>query len=117
MTIEATIYSTLTALVGGRVYPDVAPVGVVRPYITYQNIGGEAVNFLDQVTVPSRKRRRFQVNVWSDTRETTAALAIQVEDAMRAAPVLQTTVEGAPIAIYELDTNLRGSMQDFSVVF
>lgn len=115
MTIEATLFTTLKTLVANRVYPDVAPVGTVRPYLTYQQVGGAAVNFLDP-TVPSKKRFRFQVNVWGDTRSQVAALAIQVEDALRAVTALQTTVEGAPIASYEPETNLRGSVQDFSFI-
>ena len=114
MTVEASIYAALQGLVGGRCIPDVAPVGTARPYITYQQVGGEAVNFMD-ATVPSKKRYRFQVNVWGDTRTSVAALAIQVEDALRLT-ALQTTVEGAPVAIYEPDTGLRGSMQDFSFI-
>ena len=115
MTVEATIFTTLTGLVSARVYPDVAPVGTTRPYITYQQVGGQAVNFLDPA-VPSKKRFRFQVNVWGDTRSSVAALAIQVEDALRVVASLQTVVEGAPVASYEPDTGLKGSMQDFSFI-
>ena len=116
MTVEATIFTTLTGLVAARVYPDVAPVGTIRPYITYQKVGGTAVNFLDQATVPSKKMSRFQVGVWGDTRSSVAALAIQVEDALRVVSSLQTVVEGVPVASYEPDTGLRGSMQDFSFI-
>ena len=115
MTVEATIFTTLKTLVANRVFPDVAPVGTTRPYLTYQQVGGAAVNFLDP-TVPSKKRFRFQVNCWGDTRAQVAALAISVENALRAVTSLQTTVEGAPVASYEPETNLRGSMQDFSFI-
>jgi hypothetical protein len=37
-----------------------------------------------------------------------------VEDALRATVALQTTVIGEAIAIYEDDTKLRGTIQDFS---
>ena len=116
MTVEASIFTALTGFFGGRVYPDVAPVGTVTPYATYQQIGGEAVNFME-ATVPSKKRGRFQINIWGSTRASVAALAIQVEDALRVVTALQTTVEGAPQATYEPDTGLRGSMQDFSFIF
>lgn len=116
MTVDDSIFAALTVLVSARVYPDIAPVGTVTPYITYQQVGGEAVNFLDP-TVPSKKRGLFQVNVWGSTRRSVAALAIQVEDALRVVTALQTTVEGAPQATYEPETGLRGSTQDFSFIF
>ena len=56
-------------------------------------------------------------NVWGDTRSEVSALAGQVEDALRAVVALQTAIEGAPIATYEPDTKLRGSMQDFSFLY
>lgn len=115
MTVEATIFNTLKGLVSNRVYPDVAPEGATRPYITYQQVGGEAVNFMDS-TVPSKKRFRFQITIWGDTRAAVAALAIQVEDALRVASSIQPTIEAAPVAIYEPGTNLKGSMQDFSFI-
>jgi hypothetical protein len=113
MNIEATVYAALQGLVSGRVYPDVAPEATLRPYLTYQKIGGSSVNFLDQAP-PGASNARIQVNVWADTRGSAAALARIVEDTLRAAPGLQMTVEGGPVSVYEPDTRLRGSMQDFS---
>ena len=116
MTVESMLFDALKGLVSNRVFPDIAPDLTPRPYITYQQVGGVAVNFLDP-TIPSKSNGRIQVNVWADTRAQAAALAKQVEDALRAVTALQTTVEGAPIGIFELDTKLRGTMQDFSVWF
>jgi hypothetical protein len=116
MSVEAQIYAALQGLVAGRVFPEVAPELTPRPYITYAQVGGQAVNFIDP-TVPSKKHGRFQINVWADTRLAAATLARQVEDTLRVVPALQTTVLGAPVAIYEEDTKLRGTMQDFSVWF
>lgn len=114
MSTESTIFDLLKTLVGNRVYPDVAPENVTLPYITYQQIGGEALNFFDQ-SIPSKSNRRFQVNVWAGTRAQVVTLAKQVEDAMRVSTVLQTTVISAPVARYDAETKYRGSMQDFSV--
>ena len=113
MTIESSIFSALSGLVGNRCYPDIAPDLTVRPYITYQQVGGEGVNFVD-TTIPSKKNARFQVNVWADTRGAAATLAGQVEDTLRAVTALQTTVLGAAVATYEPETLLRGTRQDFS---
>lgn len=93
-------------------FPDLAPANTVRPYCTYQQVGGEAINYTDGA-IPSIKNARMQVNVWGDTRSQVAPLARQVEDTLRG--VLQTTVLGAAIGVYEPETGLRGSMQDFSM--
>lgn len=116
MTVESDIFDALKALVANRVYPDVAPVGAALPYITYQQVGGGALNFVEAAS-PSKKNGRFQVNVWAATRESAAALSRQVEDALRTTTALQTTVLSAPVAGYEEDTLLFGTRQDFSVWF
>ena len=41
MTIETAIYDALKGLVGNRVFPDFAPLGTVRPFITYEQAGGD----------------------------------------------------------------------------
>lgn len=99
--------------VGGRVFPDIAPENTPKPYITWQQVGGEPINFID-ATVPSKKNARIQVNVWDLTRFGAAGLAVQVEDTLRGTAALQTTVLGAPRSIYEPDTKLKGTRQDFS---
>lgn len=113
MSAEAIIYSTLRGLVADRVFPDVAPEGTARPYVTYQTVGGSAINFIDGA-LPSKRNGRYQLNVWADTRLQAASLARLVEDALRVTTALQATVLGAPVADYEDDTKLFGTMQDFS---
>lgn len=116
MTVEADIFAVLGPLVGNRVYPDLAPEQAARPYIVHQQVGGQAVRFLDP-TVPSLKNGRWQVSVWANTRMEAAALARQIEDALRVSSALQTTVLSAPIASYDPETKLRGTHQDFSFWF
>lgn len=114
MTAETLLFDALKTLVANRVYPDLAPLGSVRPYITFQQVGGASVNFID-ATVPSKSNARFQINVWANTRAAAALLAGQVEQALRTTVALQTTVLGQPVATYEADTLLFGTRQDFSV--
>lgn len=114
MSAESSIFSALSSLVSNRAYPDVAPDAVVKPYLVFQQVGGRAVQFMS-AAVPSKKNSRIQVSVWGDTRAQVSALAVQVEDALRGVAALQTTVLGAPVAVYEADTKLRGSQQDFSI--
>lgn len=116
MSLESAIFDALKGLVSNRVYPDVAPENTTRPYITYQQVGGQAVNFLD-TTVPSKKNARIQINTWADTRQGAAVLSRQVEDTLRGVAALQTQALGAPVSIYEMETKLRGTRQDFSVWF
>lgn len=114
MTVEVIVYAAIKSLVANRAYPDTAPINAVRPYITYQKVGGESINFMDQ-TIPDKSNARVQINVWAETRGTAALLAKQVEQAMRVTTELQTTVLGQPISTFEPDTLLYGTRQDFSV--
>ena len=113
MMIEPLIFDALSPLVSGRVYPDVALDECDRPYITYQQVGGSAINFVE-VTLPDKRNSRVQINVWADSRLEASVLAGQVENALRAVVVLQTTVLGASVSVYDMETKLRGSRQDFS---
>ena len=114
MSIETLIYDALRALVDDRVYPDIAPDDCDRPYITYQQVGGRAINFIDP-TVPGKRNARVQINVWADTRLEVSTLAGAIENALRAEEALQTSVLGAAVSEYDMETKLRGSRQDFSV--
>lgn len=116
MSLESAMFDALQALVEGRVYPDVAPENTPRPYFTYQQVGGRAVNFVDSA-LPSKKNARVQVNVWAETRLQASALGRQAEDTLRVIPALQTTALSALVAVYEPETQLRGTRQDFSVWF
>ena len=114
MTTESLLFNALKGLVSNRVYPDIAPIGTVRPYLTFQQVGGASINFLGG-DIPGKARARMQVNVWADTRSQAALLITQVESAIRSATALQATVLGQPVSSYELDTLLYGSRQDFDL--
>lgn len=115
MTVEADIFSALKGLVANRVYPDVAPTGAARPYVTYQQVGGEAINLLE-AGAAAKRNGRFQVNCWADTRATVANLSRQVEEAL-ATSALKAFVLAAPVAVYEEYGPLYGTRQDFSIYF
>ena len=114
MSIDVQIKSVLASLADDRVYPDVAPEGTARPYLTYQQTGGDALNFLEG-TVPGKRNARIQVNAWADTRLAASELSERAEDALRLAVGLQAKVLGARVSIYEEETKLRGARQAFSV--
>jgi len=114
MTIEADIFNALKGLVANRVYPDPQDIVPIKPYIMWQQVSGEAINYVDP-TLPVLRNARIQINVWADTRLQVTTLMRQVEDAMRLASSLQTTVIGAAVSLFESEPRLFGSMQDFSV--
>lgn len=114
MTVEADLFNTLKSLVSNRMYPDLAPAGVARPYIVYQQVGGQAPTFLERAS-PSKKNGRIQIAAWADTRAAASALGLQIEAAMVAATVFDAKPSGAAVSTYDEDTQLRGSLQDFSV--
>lgn len=113
MSLESQLYDALKGLVANRVFPDVAPDAAL-PYITYQQVGGEAINFTDG-TMPDRSNARVQINVWAATRLEASQIGAAVESAVRAAAALQPTVLSARVALYDADTKSRGTMQDFSL--
>jgi hypothetical protein len=114
MTIEADLYYALKGLVGNRCFPDFAPLSTVKPYITYTQIGGEALSYTDN-TLPDGKHGRFQINVWGDTRSSVSALMLQVEATMIQATAFQARPVSAPSSDYDHDMLVYGSMQDFNV--
>lgn len=113
MTIEAGLFSAISA-VCPRVFPDVAPVSTVRPYVTYQQIGGDAINFVDRV-VPNKRNARIQVNVWADTRLSAVSTMQAIEDAIRMSVLFQGEPESAMTSDYDHDMLVYGSMQDFTI--
>ena len=114
MTIEASIFTAIKSLCSNRVFPDVAPFGTTLPYITYTQIGGEPVSYLENA-VPSIQNGRFQFNVWGTSRAACSALMAQIETALVASTTFQARPIGSPTSIYDSDMALYGAMQDFSI--
>ena len=114
MTVEADIFTALKGLVGNRCYPDIAPITTAKPYITYTQIGGDAISYNDDI-VPNLKNGRFQINVWADTRAIASSIILQVESAMVLAQSFQARPIGAASNDYDHDMLTYGAMQDFNV--
>lgn len=113
MTPEALIYDALKHLAGGRVLPDFAPEGTALPFIVYQAVGGEPVNYLTGEQ-PDKQKVRMQVSVWAgESRIAASELGQQVETAIRAATNLLTEVATGRLATYDEETRARGTRQDF----
>ena len=114
MSVEDTLYATLGPTCANRAYPVKAPPGVAKPYLTFQQVGGQAINFVE-AEVPGLRNAVFQINCWSTTNAAAKALAIAAEEALIEAVTLQTTVLGAATIVYDEVAQLYGSRQDFSV--
>lgn len=114
MSFEADFYAAIKGLVSNRVYPDIAPLGAVEPYITWQGVGGKSLRFLDN-TPGDKRHTRLQVNVWAQTRTQANLIARQIEDALCASSLFQATPLGEPVSDYDSETKSYGAMQDFSI--
>ncbi|SPR97352.1 DUF3168 domain-containing protein [Cupriavidus taiwanensis] len=108
---EAFVAAALAGI-GVKAYPDVAPSGAPRPYVTFQAVGGQDVN--DMGGPADLENQRMQISAWSETRLATAATMRSARDALVAAGALPI---GSPVSDHEQDTQLYGSRLDFSVWF
>jgi hypothetical protein len=116
MGFEADLFTVLKAAapdVGTRVFPDFAPTSTTRPYITYQQIGGDVINPIPNDN-PSHRNALIQVNVWANTRLQAMALSRAIEVAMRGATAFIARPIGAPACDYDADFPVYSAAQDFS---
>lgn len=114
MSMESDLFDAIKGLVSNRMYPDIAPADVAKPYIVYQQISGPSPIYVEKV-VPNLKGARIQVNVWAETRLQANTLALQIESAITTATAFDGKPVGAFTALYEEDTGLRGTRQDFYI--
>lgn len=110
--LEEAIYArlmavaALTALVGTRIYPERAPSGATRPYLSYFQ-----VSRVGEVTLGGSgglTTRRYQLDIWDDSYLGAKALAEQVRLALDS---FHGTVAGVPFnatLVNELDIPERG---------
>lgn len=116
MSAEAALHSLLSGLVGGAIYPDVAPSSAPLPRIVYQQVGGQNISYTEG-TLPDKENGRMQIACWAATRLAATGLAKQVEAAILAAPAFQAEAIGARASVVEADVqpHLYGCRQDFSI--
>lgn len=115
MSLESDIRSALTGLVAGRVYPDVTPDNPTFPLIVYQQVGGQAVEYLEGV-IADKDNARVQVLVWSKTRLEASQIARQARAALVEGSLKATTF-AAPVSLYDDALKLYGSRTDLGVWF
>lgn len=113
MSLETTLSTILGSLVGGRCYPDVSPDSATFPLIIYQQVGGQAVDFIE-CKVADKDNARVQVHVWAKTRLEASQIAHNARVAMVEGSAKAITL-GAAVSLYESAMKLYGSRHDFSV--
>ncbi len=111
MSIETEIKAALSATFGDRVFPDTAPAQTLKPFCTFQQVGGVPSNSLCGNT--DKQNARVQFNVWADTREQ-ANMLMRTIEAMLTESSFGGVSQGSLIAIYDEPTRTRGARQDLS---
>lgn len=113
MTFESDLFTLLSG-VTPRVFPDFAPVSTARPYVTYQQIGGDVLNMVANVA-PGVRNSMLQINVWSNTRAEALQVMRAIEDAMCTTSVFKAARPiAAAVADYDADIPVYGCRQDFT---
>lgn len=113
MTVEADLTAILKAICP-RVKPDFMTEIPVRPYVIYQQIGGDAPTFLDG-SLPSKENGEFQIDVWAETRAEAKAMIKQIAAAICASTAFQASPVGAPRSDSDPDMKSYCARQDFSI--
>ena len=114
--LEESLYAALSPLVAGRVFPDVAPLDTPRPYITYQQIGGDANGYIGK-ELPDHEHALVQLNIWADTRLAASLVRKLAEANLVAATAFEARPASGPIAQHEPDLTPPGygTRQDFNI--
>jgi hypothetical protein len=113
MSMESDLQALLLAKCP-RSFPDVAPSGTARPFVTWQGIGGESLGFLDN-TAASHRHTLMQVSCYATTRFAALQLIRDIEAAIRATTAFIGRPQGEPMSTYEPDTLLFGCVQRFEI--
>jgi hypothetical protein len=113
MTLEEKLVALLQAICP-RTFPDFAPTDTARPYVTWQQIGGDAIDFFDNA-LPSKENALVQVNVWSDRRAEAKGLIKQIENALITSTAFDARPTAAAASDADSDMQRYCSRQDFSV--
>lgn len=113
MTLEAYLTALLKQACA-QTFPDFAPPGTALPYITYQQIYGEAIRYLGR-EVPTKENAVMQINVWSASRKEAKALILRVEELLILATEFQASPQAASVSDFEAGLPAYCSRQDFSI--
>lgn len=113
-------YGGLSALVGARIYPDVAPQEATSPRVVWQEISEvQPMDLNGTAETSSLKNVRVQVTSWAKDSARGASVArdvdLQVRLAMQAASLFKSLHVDSRALPFEPDTKLHAIQSDFSV--
>ena len=111
--LEESLYALLAPLAAGGATPDVTPDSPVFPCITYQQVGGEAYQYVEK-KLPDHRHARVQINVHARNRLDASRIARAVERALIESPLVAQAY-GALISTYEDTLKIYGTRQDFGI--
>ena len=114
MSLESDVLAVLQAQCP-RVYPSQAPLNTVRPFLTYDHLGGDALRYMDG-TAANKRMAQLQVTVWAADKPTAITLMLAVEEAMCTAAAFSCAPVGALQSGYEYEGEIFRSFQEFSVL-
>jgi len=113
MSIETTIYSTLTgysglsALIGTRVFPAPAPISAILPLVTYQVINSSPVMNLGGRETTANTVMQF--DCWAQTYSSAKAVNVQLMNALDALNIGQYSSADdfdTDVKLYRIFTNV-----------
>jgi len=113
MSLEVTLKALLGPLVGDRVHPDITPDNPAFPLIVYQQVGGQASEYVGK-NLPGHDHARMQVVVWSRTRLEATTLARAARAAIIGS-ILVAQTYAAPVSLYDETLKLYGSRTDYGI--
>lgn len=114
MALETDLMSLLQAECP-RVHVGGAPVGTQSPYVTWQHVGGDPLDFLDN-SVANKRNAQIQINVWHSTPLQAFALLQSIEASLRAATAIFIAKPlSEPVTNYDDAEVASGYLQTFSI--
>jgi hypothetical protein len=109
--IQEQVFAAASSLVGGRMYPNVAPNNVQKPYLVYMRVSSKPENTLaDGVPI---ENTRVQIDCFDTTYAAVVALAEGVKAALRASEITSLLILEQDQ--FEPDAQLHRVILDFSL--
>lgn len=116
MSLETDVVNVLQALCP-RVFPGTAPLNTVRPFVTWEHIGGDPLRYMDG-TAAAQRWAQLQINTWCNTKAEAVDLALAIETAMCTSAWFTADPVGAFTGRTEdqVEPVLYGAQQEFAVL-
>lgn len=117
--LEAKLFTVLsnaaaiTAIVGGRIYPQQLPQTPTYPAITYQRAGGDRENHVRGYA--NLENAIIQIDAWAVTLAGAIALGDVITTAMYAATTFAAILPSSPVDTWEDDVKKYRRSMDWSV--